>query len=332
MSIALTSYLKPLQPFLERESLSEICINRPGEIWLEEKGRFTKELIPELTENRLQILAELIAEDNHKNLSRAKPLMSATLPNGARCQFVLQPACDKGQFICSIRKPSVADLSLEDWEKQGAFAKVKKARVERFNSVNQTLQLLLKEERWKELLDFAVRAHLNILISGGTSTAKTTLLNSCLKEIAPHERLITIEGVREVKTSLDNCVHLLANEDDESVQSVTMLDLLKVSFRLRPDRIFLSELRSREAYPYLRASISGHPGSLTTLHANSIASAKEQLCFMLSESPELRNAPVARLKELIALSVQVIVQMTREDDGIRLIEDIEVGDFKHAHV
>ena len=326
MSIALTSYLKPLQPFLERKAVSEICINKPQEVWYEEKGRFSKELVPELTENRLIQLAELIAEDNHKNLCADKPLLSATLPNGARCQFVLKPACDKEQFICSIRKPSLADLSLEDWEKQGAFARVKKARVERFNSVNQTLQLLLKEARWKELLDFAVRAHLNILISGGTSTAKTTLLNSCLKEIAPSERLITIEGVREVKTNLPNCVHLLANEDDEN-SSVSMLDLLKVSFRLRPDRIFLSELRSREAYPYLRASISGHPGSLTTLHANSIASAKEQLCFMLSESPELRNAPVTRLKELIALSVQVIVQMTREENGARFIEDIQVVGF-----
>lgn len=324
MSVALNAYLKPLLPFLDRPGVSELCINKPGELWLEEKGRFVYETAPELTENRLRLLADLVAENNHKNLSQSKPLLSATLPTGERCQFVLPPACDKGQFICSIRKPSVVNLTLNDWEQKGSFERVKKNKQQRDNHLVTTLRELVDAERWKEVIVFAIRAKLNIIICGGTSTAKTTLLNSCLKEIEPHERLITIEGVREVKTSLANCVHLLANEDEDNERSANMLDLLKVCFRLRPDRIFLSELRAKEAYPYLRASISGHPGSLTTLHADSIASAKEQLCFMLSESPELNNADEARLKSLIRASVQVMVQMTRDENGARLIDDIEI--------
>lgn len=324
MSIALNAYLKPLEPYLASPKVSELCINKPGELWLEEGGQFHHKIVPELTENRLRLLADLIAEDNHKNLSETKPLLSATLPSGARCQFVLPPACVKGQFVLSIRKASIADLALDDWEKNGAFDHVAKLRRNTQHAIHVHMQELLKDARWKELLSFAVRSKLNILISGGTSTAKTSLLNSCLKEIPAHERLITIEGVREVKTNLANCVHLLANEDEDHPLSANMLDLLKVCFRLRPDRIFLSELRAREAYPYLRACLSGHPGSLSTLHADSITSAKEQLCFMLSESPSLAHANEARLRALIKASVQVYVQMARQPDGSRIIEDIQV--------
>ena len=324
MSIALDAYLKPLLVFLDNPNISELCINKPGEVWIEESGRFLNVKAPQLTENMLCMLIDLIAENNNKNMSQNKPLLSATLPTGERCQFVLPPACEKGQLVCSIRKPSSLNLTLDDWEKKGAFAQVKTKTQERKHGINKTLIQLMQESRWKEALAFAVRAKLNIIIAGGTSTAKTTLLNSCLKEIAPHERLITIEGVREVKTDLANCVHLLANEDEDGPLSASMLDLLKVCFRLRPDRIFLSELRSKEAYPFLRACISGHPGSLTTLHADSIHSAKEQLCFMLSESPELNNAPEGRLRSLISSSVQLIVQMTREEDGTRLIADMEL--------
>lgn len=199
-----------------------------------------------------------------------------------------------------------------------------KKKERRLNPIKKTLQRHFQNGQWQALLSFAVRSKLNILFCGGTSTAKTTLLNSCLKEIAPHERLITIEGVREVVTTLPNCVHLLANEESENHSTVSMLDLLKVSFRLRPDRIFLSELRAKEAYPFLRACISGHPGSLTTLHADSVASAKEQLCFMLSEAPELQAASEARLQRLIRASVHLIVQMARADDGSRFIETIDI--------
>ena len=168
----------------------------------------------------------------------------------------------------------------------------------------------------------AIKAKLNIIISGGTSTAKTSLLNACLKAIPKHERLITIEGVREVTIPLPNKVHLLANEDEEHALTASILDLLKACLRLRPDRIFVSELRGREAYPFLRACISGHPGSLTTLHADSIEHALEQLCFMLSESPELQHADELRLKKIINGTVNMVIQMARRDDGSRVIEDI----------
>lgn len=315
MSVALHAFLAPLLPYLNREGVSELCINEPKTLWLEQAGQWQPYTVETLSKSHVRTLAELLAEHNRKNIGD-NPLLSATLPDGERCQFVLPPACDPNQIICSIRKPTVLDMGLTDWEARGAFAAVKqenRAQMER-------LEQLYKAKLWPRFLQEAVKAKCNIVISGGTSTAKTTFLNSCLKEIPANERLITIEGVREVKTTLSNCVHLLANEDNPD--GVTMLDLLKVSLRLRPDRIFLSEIRSKEAYPYLRACISGHPGSMTTLHAESVELAKEQLCFMLAENPELQFAPVERLKNLIHHAVDVIIQMARNPDGSKFVEDI----------
>lgn len=120
----LANLFNPFAAFFGAKEVSEICINKPGELWLEEKGQFSRHEVSELTEKRLRFLAHLIAEYNHKNLSELKPLLSATLPRGERCQLVLPPACARGQFICAIRKPTVADLSLMDWEKRGAFLHV----------------------------------------------------------------------------------------------------------------------------------------------------------------------------------------------------------------
>ncbi|WP_019218332.1 P-type DNA transfer ATPase VirB11 [Legionella tunisiensis] len=324
MSLALNAYLEPLATLLDDAQVSELCINRPGEVWLEAQGQFRCLALPSLTEKRLLMLARLLAEANGKALSEKRPLLSATLPDGARCQMVLPPACARGQVICAIRKPTVASLSLDDWEARGAFRRLGENRARQLQEVGVTLNALHRKGQFKDLIRTAVKSKLTILISGGTSTAKTTFLNSCLREIPPSERLITIEGVREVQPENPNCVHLLANEDEDLASSVSMLDLLKVSLRLRPDRLFVSELRAAEAYPFLRACLSGHPGSLTTLHADSIDSAKTQLAFMLAESRALEGATPERLHALITASVQVIVQMARRADGARVIEDIHL--------
>lgn len=321
MSIALRTFLHPLQPFLHEPSVSELCINEPGFLWVEAAGQFHCEPMPALTTGYVLQLAELIAEYNHKTIVPNKPLLSASLPQGERCQFVLPPACESGQIIASIRKNAVRDLSLEDWEHQGAFSGLKQNKNDPKKSL-EPLRALYEAEQWRVLLQHLIRSKHNVLICGGTSTAKTTFLNSCLKEIPAHERLITIEGVREVKTIQPNCVHLLANEDQQT--GITLLDLLIASLRLRPDRIFVSELRDVEAYPFLRACISGHRGSISTLHADSLATAVEQLCFMLASAHALKTANEQRLKTLIHQAVDVLILMTRNDRGERVINDLYI--------
>jgi len=324
MSVALTAYLKPLEKYLNQKGVSEICINKPGEVWVEKQGAFHRFEDSALSKERLAFLADLVAESNHKDLSSDKPWLSASLPTGERCQFVLPPACDLNQFVCSIRKPSILDLSLDDWEKNGAFDYVKKLESAKKNKLYTELKEAYSNEQYKKVVELAVKGKLNVIISGGTSSAKTTFLNSCLKHVSHHERLITIEGVREVRVHQPNVAHLVANEDTQD-SAITMLELLKTSLRLRPDRIFVSEIRDKEAYPFLRACISGHPGSLTTLHADNIAHAKHQLCFMLGQSPELQGADEKRLRGIINSAVGLFIQMTKHERDNRVIEDIELN-------
>ncbi|MBA4697719.1 MAG: P-type DNA transfer ATPase VirB11 [Legionella sp.] len=308
MSRALAVYLEPLNDYLADPTISEICMNRPGELFIEKGGSFERVESPLLTKDHLIALANLIAEYNQKILSPQKPLLSGSLPTGERCQFILPPACDPHQLIVAIRKPSRGALDLTDWFNDGLLATSQK------ESVLDELRQLQEKGHYAALLQKAIEAKCNLIISGGTSTAKTTFLNSCLRFIPHHERLLTIEDTRETQTIHSNTVHLLATSEDMSASEagVSMLDLLKVALRLRPDRIFLSELRGQQAYAFLRAAISGHPGSITTLHADSIAHAKTQLRFMLAEAPELTHASTERLDALIHASVDVIIQMGRE--------------------
>lgn len=332
MNVAIEHFLNPINQYLYEDDVSEVCINKPKEIYIEKHGQFERIIDESLTFEHLLALADLVAEYNHKDISRKKPLLSATLPNGERCQFILPPATENGRVGLSIRRPSELNLELRDWLSQGAFKFASQKSATKSNE--EKLKSLYREgregdeEKLCAFIELAIKQKKNIVISGGTSSAKTTFLKSCINQIPKSERLITVEGVREVIVPHDNALHLVANEDDESGETTTMLDLLKACLRLRPDRIFLSELRAKEAYPYLRASISGHPGSLTTLHADTIANAKEQLMFMLSESKELQSASEHRLRSIIDASIDVIVQMERVEGGNRVVRDIY---YKESH-
>jgi type IV secretion system protein VirB11 len=308
MTRALDLFLKPLNHYLNDNEVSEIVMNRECELFVEKRGAFDCHHEPLLNKERVTQLAQLIAEYNNKTISQTNPLLSATLPSGARCQFVLPPACDLNQIIFSIRKPSTHEIELKDWFKNGLLKKDKK------NDFYKELGELKEKGDYGLLMETAILGKCNMIISGGTSTAKTTFLNTCLKKIPLHERIITIEDVRETQTPHPNVAHLLATDNDDpnlNSHKTSMLDLLKASLRLRPDRIFLAELRGNQAYPFLRAAISGHPGSMTTLHADTIEHAKTQLKFMLAESKELQYASNERLIELIDSSIDIIVQMDR---------------------
>lgn len=320
MSVALTRYLQPISEFLDMDGVNEVCINRPGEVWVERFGVFESKNVPTLTLEHLKQLAGLVAEFNSR--SKNSPLISATLPDGERCQFVMPPICEAGQFVVSIRKPSVIELSIEDWVEKGAFKKTNQAIQKQSRFIR--LQQLFDEGRWEEFFKEAVIQRLNILVSAGTGTGKTTFLNSILRLVPASQRLISVEDQREIKVHQPNAAHLLDDEKGACGEKITQLDLIKACFRLRPDRIFVSELRSGEAYPFLRGCISGHPGSLSTLHADSIESAKEQLQFMLTESNELANASESRLKGLINQAVDIFVQMERDNDE-RLISNVELN-------
>ena len=314
MSIkALERHLLPLVPFLQMDGVTEICINQPKEIFIEQLGSFHRYDVDELEYGFLESLANLVAEFNHKDFP--SPLLSGSLPTGERIQFVMNPACEKDRLVCSIRCQQVKNLTIDDYQNMGSFdAWAHTGSV----SHNDLSDLYLK----KDTLNFLKRAisdRKNILISGGTGTGKTTFLNACLQLIPQTERLITVEDTREVITSHPNSVNLLFNEEDEQI---TALKIFKTCLRLRPDRIFLSELRGAEVWPYLRAANSGHPGSLSTVHADTPEGAITQLVFMMQQAGSTSSED--RIREYIKSIIHIIVQLKKCSSGKRFMTISEI--------
>lgn len=312
---ALEKYLEPLDPFLKTDGVTELCINRPREIYLEKNSKFTRHEVARLDLKFLEELAVLIAEYNDK--SKDDPLLAGTLPTGERVQCVRHPACDKG-IICSIRRHQMRDMSLDDYERFHAFDELANAG----NPAAQVKSALLKLYKKGEILAFlrlAIASKQNIIISGGTGTGKTTFLNACLKLIPDTERLITVEDTREVVVKQPNAVHLLFNEDNDKV---TALKMFKTCLRLRPDRIFLSELRGAEAWAFLRAANSGHPGSFSTVHADTPQACFEQLVFMVQQAGSTSNDE--RIKKYIKSIINIVIQLKRCASGKRFMYVSEI--------
>jgi len=313
--VALLKFLEPFDFYFAKHGVTEICINKPCELWVEQQSKFSYYKDETLTRGFLWQFACLVAEYNQREISPQNPILSAVLPNGARVQFVIEPACEKGSFVCSIRKVSAEKVPLEQYFTMYLGSK----------SESSLLQLY-EDKQYTEFLREAVLQHKNIIISGGTSTGKTTFLNALLRHVPLKERIITIETDREVRSDHPNVAHLLAAEEGKSVTNITMLDLLKASLRLRPDRILVSELRAQEAFPYLRAINSGHPGSMTTLHANSPEGCFEQLAMMVMQGgTRLSREEIITYAKSI---VDVVVQITRSEEGVRHVSEIYFKDTR----
>ena len=310
---ALERHLEPLQPFLEMDEVTEICINQPGELFVERGGMFERREVDELEYDFLSAFAGLVAELNSKDYPA--PLIEGSLLNGERVQFVLPPACEAGKVICSIRRHRMKQMKLADYEAKGAFASLRNRS--KHGDIDSQLHELFQEKNYLLFIKEAIHARKNILICGGTGTGKTTFLNACLKEIAEHERLITVEDTREVIIDQPNKVNLLFNENDTAINAQ---QIFKACLRLRPDRIFLSELRGAEVWSYLRAANSGHPGSITTVHADSVEGAFTQLVFMMQQARS--TSTEEQLRSYIQSIIHIVVKLKRDPEKFVVVEDV----------
>lgn len=320
MSItALETYLLPLKNFLADPKVSEISINQPKEIWVEVAGDMTRHEIPEFDLAHLKALARLVAQSGEQKISEETPLLSATLPEGYRIQVVFPPAVESNTIAMSIRKQTVLNLDLDQYEAIGAFQNTMVRKTE--NPVDKRLRELLDSGNVKQFISEAVLAKKNIIISGGTSTGKTTFFNATLKVIPPSERVITCEDAREIMIPhLPNRVHLLASKGGQGRAQVDMQALIEASLRLRPDRLMLGELRGKEAFSFLRAVNTGHPGSISTLHADTPALAMEQLILMVLQA----GLGISRdqIKNYVENVINVIIQLRRGARGMRYVSEI----------
>ena len=315
----LDAFLAPLAEALARSDVTDVFINRPGEFWLETQSGMERHEDPRLDDEALWRLSRQIAAATDQGINREHPLLAATLPGGARVQVCAPPAT-RGNMCVAIRKHVVPELSLDDYVAAGGFSHVGEYSLSQA-ATDATLKAQLDAGDIRGFLAAAVAARKSILISGGTATGKTTLLNALLKVAPQHERIVVIEDTPEVQLVHANSVGLVAVRGRLGEASVSAADLLEAALRLRPDRIIMGEIRGTEALSFLRAVNTGHPGSITTIHASSPDGAIEQLALIAAQAGS--GLGRAELKHYIRSVLDVVIQVGRSD-GRRIVTDVQL--------
>jgi type IV secretion system protein VirB11 len=309
---ALELNLRELRPWLARADVTELCINRPHEIFVETHRGWCRAEAPFADFNWCRRLAKLIANVSRQRVDESSPLLSAALPSGERVQIALPPATTLGCVAITIRRPAEEVWPIADLAQRGAFQGVAAQRAAGPDS-DAELTRLHGAGQFSEFLRLAVRARKNILVSGATGSGKTTWTKALIREIPGDERLITIEDARELVLDRHaNHVRLFYSKDDQGLARVTPQQLLECCLRMRPDRILLAELRAAEAFDYLRNVNSGHPGSITSVHATSAALAFEQLVLLVKQSPAGRSLARRDIRSLLSLVIDVVIQCAVE--------------------
>jgi type IV secretion system protein VirB11 len=307
-SSALDLTLRALRPILIDQNVTELCINRPGEAYIETRAGWHSVPLPFASYAWCLGLAKLVANSTRQRIDAESPLLSAALPGGERIQFVLPPATMPGTVALTIRRPADAVWTLDELAERGVFRATRRASAAP-DETEATLLRLLEAGDYRAFMRLAVTSRKNILVSGPTGSGKTTFTKALMREIAAEERLITIEDARElVLEGHPNHVRLFYSKDDQGLARVTPRQLLECCLRMKPDRILLAELRGEEAFDYLRNVNSGHPGSITSIHAASAELAFEQLVLLVKQSRAGQELAREEIRNLLDLLIDVVVQ------------------------
>lgn len=286
--------LGPLEPLLEDESITDIMVNGPRQVFVERKGKLTLTGVHFRDNAHVMAIATRIVTRIGRRVDESTPLVDARLEDGSRVNIIIPPLAIDGPSI-SIRKFAKKKITLDVMERQ--------------ENLSPAMGTVLK---------IAARSRLNILISGGTGSGKTTLLNALSRMIDTTERIVTIEDAAELQLQQPHVVRLETRPANlEGQGEITMRELVKNALRMRPDRIILGEIRGSEALDMLQAMNTGHDGSLSTIHANRPREALTRLENMVGMSGI--NLPAKAVRTQIASAVDMIVQVSRMRDGVRRI-------------
>jgi type IV secretion system protein VirB11 len=305
---ALALTLRALRPFLASGEVMEICINRPNEAFLETRDGWRREHLPFADFEWCSRLAKLTANYSQQRIDATAPLLSASLPSGERVQIVIPPATTAGCVAIAIRRPAEQVWSIEDLASRGIFRRTRHAG-EMLDEPEEQLLRLLAASEFEAFMRLAVHSRKNIVVSGPTGSGKTTFTKALIREIPADERLVTIEDAQElVLDRHPNHVRLFYSKDDQGVARVSPKQLLEACLRMKPDRILLAELRAEEAFDYLRNVNSGHPGTITSVHATSAELAFEQLVLLFKQNQSGRELARSDIKSLLFLLIDVVIQ------------------------
>jgi type IV secretion system protein VirB11 len=312
-----------IQDFMNSPEVTEICINRPGELYLETHAGWKRIDVPGLTfERARQFCTAVVNESNTgQRITDADPVVSLTFPTGQRAQFVIPPACDAGKVSITIRLPSKHSKTLQQYQDDGFFDQV----LEQEHAISDHDRELLDLRSARNYADFfkkAVQYKKNIVVAGATGSGKTTFMKSLVNHIPDNERLVTIEDARELFINQPNVVHLLYSKGGQSTSNVSAKSCMEACLRMKPDRIILAELRGDESFYFIRNCASGHPGSITSCHAGSTAQTWDQLALMVKASAEGSGLEFAVIKRLLMMTIDVVVHI-KAHAGKRFITGID---------
>lgn len=285
--------LGPLEDLLKTPDVTEVMINGPGKIWVERGGQLMKTDI-DLDRETIEHLVERIVAPLGRRLDPTSPLVDGRLSDGSRVHVVAPPIALDGPYV-TIRRFQVAEIDLEDVATPGVAA----------------------------LLRWMVEARGNIVVSGGTSSGKTTLLNSMARLIGLDQRLVTVEDAAELQLPSRHVLRLEARPASvDGPPPITIRELVRNALRMRPDRIIVGEVRGPEALDMVQAMNTGHEGSLSTCHANSPTDAVRRLESMIAIGQTA--VPLAAARSMVQSAVDLVVHLEREPDGTRRI--VAVGE------
>ena len=306
---------KPFLAAMIDEGCTELVINGVDSAFLEVNGQWRA--VDHLATNALVgPFLKSLSSYSDASFDKDNPLLSASLPTGERVQALSDPVV--ASFALSIRKPSTLNLDFAAYAEQGAFNFDGSGSHQNSEKVDQSITALINEGNIKEAIELMVKAKKTIIISGGTSSGKTTFFNALAKLIAQHERLIAIEDTREIQLIQPNILYLVAQKN--SIRA-TFNTLLEACLRLRPDRILAAELRGPlEALAFLEGANTGHPGSISTLHSNSTSHTKDRLAMMLMRA----NIGLER-KDIVSYveeTVDAFIHFDKNDSNTRSIREI----------
>jgi pilus assembly protein CpaF len=289
--------LGPLEPLMADESITDIMVNGPKQVYVERRGKLELTDVQFRDDAHLMNVATKIVTRVGRRIDEARPLVDARLADGSRVNIIIPPLALDGASI-SIRKFSKKTITLDTMVTN--------------NSISPAMATVLK---------IAARCRLNILISGGTGSGKTTLLNALSRMIDPHERTVTIEDAAELQLQQPHVVRLETRPANlEGGGEITMRDLLKNALRMRPDRIIIGECRGEEALDMLQAMNTGHDGSMSTIHANTPREALTRLENMVGMTGI--NLPSRAVRTQIAAAIHLIAQVNRMRDGVRRVTQL----------
>jgi pilus assembly protein CpaF len=290
--------LGPLEPLLADKTISDILVNGCDNVYVERRGKLKKTNVRFNDERHLLNIIDRIVSGVGRRVDESSPMVDARLADGSRVNAIIPPLALDGATL-SIRRFAVELLGVQHLVEYGSMT-----------------------EDVGKILDAVVKARLNVLISGGTGAGKTTLLNIVSGFIPPDERIVTIEDSAELQLQQPHIVRLETRPPNiEGSGQVTSRDLVRNSLRMRPDRIIVGEVRGGEALDMLQAMNTGHDGSLTTVHANTPRDALARIENMVAMAGV--NFPLNALRTQIASAINLVVQIQRQEDGVRRIVSIQ---------